>query len=747
MYRGSSAPAPYVLQSMHMALEKFLLENGKVVDSRTLESRLLYLLKNSRSTSISAIVASIVLAYPEKTFNIAKILFKTKDFFFCDTARLVLDQGHKGMLLSLKAFGGNSKNEFHESERLQACDDKHRKLSLENLFLNYQLFKSEGVDENESKNRQKILWEILDDYYKELPDPLKETKSDKTWRLYLARMDRRKMNLVSEKTDDGYLINFNPEIDPELKEYSEKSLEKSSESMKYTQLKLWANYRIRNDEKYKRYKQYEDDPKLAFKETEEIFAKLKTSKKPDSFKLQHSEEEGFYLLNHAIPVEVCSVMIKDFWDKLTEKEMDFCSDMIMEATSASSGPNYQYQATDGVQSAILVLPILLEKYPEKKRDIKEILIFNLFSYYPIDMAGTSFNAFTIIAIQKLWNTSLEDAQSILIGYLLLKPKFDILQEKIRQENYKKHKYNTRDSDVMKKFLKENKVNLDKILDNQLSADNIKDVEKIDLHTLKTAFQLIPLKTEHEDHKIIVKKIISAFAEKIISNNREDRVDYKVRHDFLEKLAYFILSSPKKEIPDYLKPFIDKFNSSEAIADLFEEFISAEDYLNSYENFWEVWSIFKEKIIDTCKKGDRYWYVDKIVKSYLFAQNPWKESTVEWHTLKDENKAFFKEIAEKLGHCPSALYAISKLLNDIGSPYLDDGISWLSGMLKNNDNLSKAKLEVNTIYYLENLVKKYVYKNREKIRKTLDLKQNVLVILDFLINKGSVIGYMLRESIL
>ena len=40
----------------------------------------------------------------------------------------------------LKAFGGNSKNEFHESERLQACDDKHRKLSLENLFLNYQLF-------------------------------------------------------------------------------------------------------------------------------------------------------------------------------------------------------------------------------------------------------------------------------------------------------------------------------------------------------------------------------------------------------------------------------------------------------------------------------------------------------------------------------------------------------------------------------------------------------------------------------
>ena len=234
------------------------------------------------------------MAYPEKTFNIAKILFRTKDFFFYDTSRLVLDQGQKGSLLSLRAsFGINSKNEIHEEERLKACEDKHRRWSLENAFLNYQLFRSEEVDEEESKNRQKILWEILDDYYKGLPDPSVETESDKTWRLYLARMDRRKMNLVSEKTDDGYLINFNPQIDPKLKEYSEKSLEKNSESSKYLQLKLWANFRLRNDEKYKQYKQYEDDPKLALKEVEEIIAKLKTAKRPAQLKLQHSEKESF----------------------------------------------------------------------------------------------------------------------------------------------------------------------------------------------------------------------------------------------------------------------------------------------------------------------------------------------------------------------------------------------------------------------------------------------------------------------
>jgi hypothetical protein len=746
-YRGTQV-SPHVLESMHMALEKFFLEMGKDADSETLESWLLYLLKNSKSASISAVVTSIVIAYPEKTFNVAKILFRTKKFFLYDTRRLVLDQGQKSSLLMLKnSFGLNSKNEIHENERLKACDDKHRKWALENLFLNYQFFRSEETSEEESKKRQKVLWKILDDFYKELPKPSEETASDKTWRLYLARMDRRKMNPVTEKTKDGLIINWNPKIEPELKEYSEKTLEKSSEPMKYTSLKLWADYKMRNDDEYKQYKQYEKNPKLALKEVKEIVSKLKTIKRPKPLHLQHSEEESFYLFNHSIPAEVCSVLVRDYFEKLSKEEKGFCRSIILEVASSSLGPNYQYQALDGTQSAISALPTLLDKFPKEKENIKIILLRTLFNDYPIDIAGTSFNAFSIMAIHKLWRSNFEDAQSILIGYLFLKPKIEALRKKLRQENYKKNIYHLNENEVATKFMKENKVSLRKIINNQLSIDDVGDIERLHLHILKTAFQLIPLKTKNKEHKKIVKKIISAFVGKLFSNEREDRVDYKVRHDFLEKLAYFVLSSPRKEIREYLKPFLEKFNSSEAIADLFEEFISAEDYLNSYDNFWEVWGLFKEKIVEICKDGDGYWYIDKIIKSYLFAQNPWKESATEWHTFKDENKRFFKDISEEIGHCPSTLYAISRLLNGIGSSYLDDGISWLSDMLQRNKNLLSAKLEINTVYYLENIIKRYIYKNREKVKKTKELKQNVLIILDFLIKKGSVVGYMLRENIL
>jgi hypothetical protein len=42
------------------------------------------------------------------------------------------------------------------------------------------------------------------------------------------------------------------------------------------------------------------------------------------------------------------------------------------------------------------------------------------------------------------------------------------------------------------------------------------------------------------HKDIAKKIITAFAEKLFSEDRdaEDEIDHRARHEFLEKLAKF-----------------------------------------------------------------------------------------------------------------------------------------------------------------------------------------------------------------
>jgi hypothetical protein len=737
MHRGTQV-SPSLLESIHMALEKHFLEMGKNVDSKILENWLLYLLRNAKSASISSVVTSICLAYPEKTFNAAKVLFQTQDFFLYDTTRFVFDQTQKSSLVVLKdGFGGvNYKNAIHEEDRIKTCDDSHRQTSLEHLAFKYQWIRSEGTSEEEVKKRQQEIWSILDKYYSLLSDEFSVTGADKTWKLFLARMDRRKMKVATEVKNEGVEITFNPEIDPKLKEYSEDSLKQNTEQMKYMPLKLWASYKKDKDDRSKQYDQYERSPLLALQETKEIIKRL-----------EQGEDDSFRLFNHAIPADVCSILLTDYFDQLSEEEREYCKDAIWQYAQIPLTPHYQYQISDGTASAISTLPVLFQNYPEEREDIKLILLLILFYDSSVDMGGARYSVFPSRAIHKLWENHFDHMQSLLIGYLLLKPQYEEMWEKLRQESYKKGVFDINKEQLLEDFCNENELDLKKIMENTISVDDLKDLEQTELYVLNTGFQLIPLETSNPEHKHLAQSIIATFAARLLSRDQEDKIDYYVRHAFLEKFAYFILSSSEQDIPDYLKPFLDGFNGSETIAELFEQFILAEDRMDTYDKFWQVWTLFFEKVVALCKNGDGYWYVDKIIRSYLFAQTHWKETASDWHTFKDSNSRFFADAAKNIGHCPSTLYALAKSLNNIADRYINPGMSWLSDMLTRNKNLWTKELESDTLYYLEGLVRKYIYNERERIRRTRQLKEEVLVILDFLVEKGSVVGYMLRENVL
>ncbi len=736
-YRGTQV-STHLLSSIHMALEMFFLESGKDLESKILESWLLYLLRNSKSASISAVVTSIVLANSEKTFNVAKVLFQTKEFFNFDMYRLILDQSHKSSLISLRdGFGGpNIKNALHEEDRIKACDDQHRKISLEHLALSYQIFRSEGVSEEDVKERQQALWGIFDKYYSQLPDEAQESEANKTWRLYLARMDRRKMKVTTEEKEEGIEISFNPEIDSKLKEYSEASIKKSSEQMRYTSLKLWASHKRDNDKRCKQYEHYENNPHIALQEIKEIIGRL-----------NDDAGEDFRLFNGAIPADVSSILLIEYFNQLSEEEREYCKDIILEYSRIPLTSHYRYQISDGTTSAISALPVVFRNYPMDRNIVKVILLLTLFNDCPTGLGGGSYSDFPGMVLNKLWEDYFDDMQSLLIGYLMFKPKYEGLRNKLRQESYEKAGHEADEHNLNEIFLSEYEQGLHMVIENTISVNQLKCIENTDLYILNTGFQLIPMRTSNAVHKQLMLSIISTFSTRLLSRDREDKVDVYVRHYFLKKLAYFVLNASEMDIPDYLKPFLDRFNGSEPIADLFEQFISAEDRLDTYDNFWRVWTLFFEKMVVLCKHGDGHWAVDRIIKSYLFAQTRWKESATDWHAFKDSNSRFFDEVVKNIGHCPSTLYSLAKSLNNVASRYLIPGIAWLSGMLSCNKVLWTAELEENTIYYLESLVRKYVYMERERIRRTKQLKEEILVILEFLVEKGSVVGYMTRENIL
>lgn len=735
LYRGTQV-APSLLESIHMALERWLLWAAELGRQEVIESWCFYLLRNSRSSSITAIIVSIALAEPSKLFNVAKVLFRTKDLFFFDTARMQLDMSAK----STYAISHDPSGIFR-NERMKTCNDKHRSTSLEHLALSYQVFANEDEAEDIPRQRQEILWKIFDEYYAQLPEKSKEKEDDKIWRLYLARMDRRKMEITSEKKDDKVLIEFHPEIDPELKEYSEGSLAKVSEGMRYMPLKLWAWNRFEGNDDYKKYPQYENDHKLVISETKEIIKGLGDDEGGD---------RGFTLYYHSVPAYVGSVLIRDFLDKLSPEEKTFCKELILENASAPIGDGYNYQIGDGVDASISTLPLLRNLFPGDAAEIKSILLLTLFDSYPIGMSQKLSDYPSGAILNVLWKENLVDARSIFMGYLQLKPLYDALWESYRKESHKNGSCSVSKREVLEMFSKKYETEIDRVIENRIVYTDVGNIDQIDVDTLVTAFQLLPIEIPEEIHKVFLKRVVAVISKKLFKDRHatdDEKFDYDSKHRFVEKLAYIALSLEVDDIKPCLQPILDEFRNSEDAPELFESFLFAEDHLVRYEEFWTIWKLFYPKIVALAQDKTYRSYSEAVIRIYLLAGSHWKEGAVDWHTLRDREKAFFKKASEDMGDHPSTLYSLAKFLTEIGSNFRDDGILWISDMLKNHPNVASQELEVNTVYYLENLVRAYILKNRHKIRKNLNLKTKILVILDFLLAKGSVTAYMLREDVL
>lgn len=735
IYRGTQT-APPLLESIHMALEKWLLMISKTWDSKVVEKLCLYLIKNSRSASITAIVVSVVLAEPSKLFNVAKVLFRTKDLFFFDSSRMQLDMTFARSAYSMT----HDPTGIFRDERLRTCEDKHRNHSLENQALNYQLFASEGEDEEITKKRQESIWKIFDEYYAKLPDKSKEMGSDKTWRLCLARMDRRKMKISTEKKDDQVLISLNPEIDPELKQYSEDAQTRSSWAMRYLPLQLWARNRFERNDDAKKYPQYESGHNLALSEAKDILTQLKDDKiKDDQFNLFYS----------SVPSYVCAVIFRDYFEKLNPEEAETCKNVILEYSSMPLRDGYRYQHGDGLDVAVNVLPLLLIRFPEDAIKVKEMLLFLFFDSYPIGMSQRVSDYAISAVLEYLWKESPDDANAIFYGFLSLKPKYDEISHSIREENRKNYVYDFSRIAVIERFKSEFADGIRNAASNKLTYNDISDVTKIDPDTLVNAFLLIPLRTDFEDHKKYLRDISPILVNTFKKEDKEGHLDYVLEQKFLNKFAYFVLSSKKEEIESYVQPFVNligEFRRTRVATEIFVEFILAEDFLNQYDEFWIVWQVFYPKIVELCSDEYRLRYAESVVHKYLLAIE-WKKDAREWHSLKEREKAFFKKVSEDIGSNSTVLYAIAKLLNDIGSGFAFEGISWISNILRKTPDMVRKELAVNAVYYLENHVRSFFLRNRQKIKLDQRLKGEILIILNFLIEKGSVAAYLLREDIL
>lgn len=731
MYRGNGSPVvPNVLQSIHMALEKTLLDVSQIINSEIIQDILLRILNQSKSASLTSIVCSVVLANPDKFYDVALILFKTIEFFHLDTFRCTNEFQAKS-LYSIGYGMDKIRDILYTDERLKTCEDKHRNSNLESLFLNYQLFGVKGFTEEQNTEFIEKLYGIIDHHKS-------NTLTSKSYGILLARMDRRNLIPKVSKHDDDHLrIEFSPiELSDELKKESEEALNQYQDVIKYSSLRVWADFLAgaRNQTKTTIQEEYDNNPLLALSETKQLVEELKEGR------------NGIGMFDYSIPAFSCSKLLLEHKDKLSKEDKAFCKEIVLATISNLFADDYGYQISDGVEAAVHAIPELVIENPEETEDYVSIMVLALLDETPIGHYKRICD-YVIESIHKskLWVQDSKVAQSILFGYIKFKPIYKNIIAEIRKE---KGWGRISKSSIFERL---GKINDDFTFEN-ISFD-INNIASLDIHDLEIVLQLIPSETKDKIHLDIYTKSLPSIASQLLKDRRNYKDDsgddsniYLLRKHIFKNFAYFILQRGKSEIDVFLKPFVDSFSSTEETASFIEELVSAEDYLNNHEQFWHIWNNLYPKIKELCS-NPRGYHLKEIIINYLFAWRWWREGIEEWRSLKKENLTLYTSASKEIGNIPSVLYSIVKILNSIGSNFKDEGIEWLHTIVSTNKSLNLDDLESNTLYYLEMFLRKYIFINREKIKEEIRLKNKIIPILDFMIERGSIHGYLLRESIL
>jgi hypothetical protein len=138
-------------------------------------------------------------------------------------------------------------------------------------------------------------------------------------------------------------------------------------------------------------------------------------------------------------------------------------------------------------------------------------------------------------------------------------------------------------------------------------------------------------------------------------------------------------------------------------------------------------------------------LDEIVIAYALAFNYWGEKMKSWHSLKAVNTEFYHKLSLKLGYVPVVLYSITKVLNTVGYDFLDEGIEWIYNIVNLNMHLQHKKLFINTLYYMEEYMQRYLYIHKDDLKKSPDKRSKVIEILDFLVSKRLYMRFYVKRK--
>lgn len=716
-YRGNSSPImPKLLETIHMALERFLLTECNNGNYEDVEKIMTHILCNSKSASLTAVVNSITLAFPDKFFDIALILFKTIELFKYDSNRLLMERETK----FIYGFTSHITEKYMINERLNTINQKYRKIDLESLLLRYQFFREEEIDDETFKQRLDSIQNVIDQHKKELKSK-KLTKDEiDNYRILLSRNDRRNLSLKKEEKDNQILITFeNNNLDDDLKEISDNSSRAFKNYFRYADLSLWADAKLKNEKLSDNLIIYENDLELVLNKFKELIGDL--------------NNENYFELNNT-PLLVASCLLTFYSEHLDSDEKELCKEMILVYIyELLFNEEYFYQISHELNTGINVMPLMFDMFPEDREVLMLILLLILLND-EIAFGTNHYCDFAIISLRKLYNIHPNYVNAILGCYSTFKQKFDDIYIPILKEN-RDYQIHNPFAIAVEKFLEKYENELEDIL--KFNSINIKN---LDLKSMNIIFQVIPNEINSNLHYEFIKNILPIFSNELFNNNSSlnDSEHFITRHLFLNKLSLIILEN-KKYLNEFISPFLDSFSINDGAVELIDVF-SRNINENTLNEFWDIWWMFLDKIKNQHETCGKY-YLEKVFKKFILNYQ-FEISDDLTQEVNELEKQFYGTICKEFNKYETVLDLISKVV--IKDKFIISGLNWLYNLLNENNFESIKK---STVSNLDIYVNQYILKNAEKIKINVQIQNKLSIIIKFLKTNNSSNAYRFNKWLL
>jgi hypothetical protein len=196
-----------------------------------------------------------------------------------------------------------------------------------------------------------------------------------------------------------------------------------------------------------------------------------------------------------------------------------------------------------------------------------------------------------------------------------------------------------------------------------------------------------------------------------------------------------------------RPLFEKIDDNpEEISEFINHLIYAEDVTSSGEVFWNLWQYMSDIILQApwieqlnVEKSDRL----KLINAIFLVSVYWKEDIRYWQCLEG-NDSRVDRFYEKLSATPVVLNAYSRFLYQIGERSLPKAFVIISKKLQQGNPMIMLSHK-KTIFYLESLLRRFIYSRPSLLKANDEIRTAVLFILDELTENGSSASYRMRDD--